>query len=80
MAIPDSSSHPDKEPAPQTAGVVIPARGASISDALDSVTDSVQLIDANWRTVYLNKAARRTLREQGQDPDHVIGRRAALLR
>lgn len=62
------------EPAPQAAGVVIPPRGAAISDALDSVTDSVQLIDANWRTVYLNKAARRTLREQGQDPDQVIGR------
>jgi len=74
MAIPDSTSRPDMEPAPQTAGVAIAPRGASISDALDSVTDSVQLIDANWRTIYLNKAARRTLREQGQDPDNVVGR------
>jgi len=74
MAIPEPTSRPDKEPAQQAAGGVIPARGASISDALDSVTDSVQLIDANWRTVYLNKAARRTLREQGMDPDQVIGR------
>jgi PAS domain-containing protein len=74
MAIPDSSSRPDPAPAPQAAGVVMPARAGSISDALDSLTDSVQLIDANWRTVYLNKAARRTLREQGTDPDQVIGR------
>jgi PAS domain S-box-containing protein len=74
MAIPDSTSRPDKEPVPQAAGVVVPARGGSISDALDSLTDSVQLIDSNWRTIYLNKAARRTLREQGMDPDQVIGR------
>ena len=74
MAIPDSSSRPGTEPAQQATGVVAPARSASISDALDSLTDSVQLIDANWRTVYLNNAARRTLREQGMDPDQVIGK------
>jgi len=64
----------NSEPIPSVSGVATVVRGGSISDALDSVTDSVQLIDANWRTVYLNKAARRTLREQGQDPDAVIGR------
>jgi PAS domain S-box-containing protein len=74
MAAPDSSSHPDTEPVPAVTGSAAPVRGGSISDALDSVTDSVQLVDANWHTVYLNKAARRTLREQGQDPDHVLGK------
>jgi PAS domain S-box-containing protein len=74
MAAPDSSSQPSTEPVPAAPGLAAVARGGSISDALDSLTDSVQLIDANWRTVYLNKAARRTLREQGQDPDYVIGK------
>ena len=76
MATPDSPLAPDPNPEPRpTAGIVGPVvRGSTISGALDSVTDSVQLIDANWRTVYLNKAARRTLREQGIDPDSVIGR------
>jgi PAS domain S-box-containing protein len=55
------------------AAIVVP-RGATISDVLDSVTDSVQVIDSNWRTLYLNTAARRTLRDQGTDPDAVIGR------
>jgi PAS domain S-box-containing protein len=49
-------------------------RTAEISDVLDSVTDSVQVIDANWRIAYMNKAARRTMREQGMDPDAMIGR------
>jgi signal transduction histidine kinase/PAS domain-containing protein len=74
MAAPDPTSPPANEPGSQLAGVALPLRGSAISDALDSVTDSVQVIDANWRTVYLNKAARRTLREQGIDPDSVIGR------
>jgi PAS domain S-box-containing protein len=74
MAAPDSSSRPDTGPVPAVTGFAAPVRGGSISDALDSVTDSVQLVDANWRTVYLNKAARRTLREQGQDPDQVLGK------
>ena len=76
MAIPDSPLAPNSDPEQRpTAGIVGPVvRGSTISGALDSVTDSVQLIDPNWRTVYLNKAARRTLREQGIDPDSVIGR------
>jgi PAS domain S-box-containing protein len=53
--------------------VVIP-HGATISDVLDSVTDSVQVMDENWLMTYMNKAARRTLREQGMDPDALIGR------
>jgi signal transduction histidine kinase len=72
MAVPD----PDlsAEPAPPAAGVAIPvARGAAISDVLDSITDSVQVFDASWRMTYMNKAARRTLREQGMDPDAHIG-------
>ena len=74
MAAPDSTSHPASEPGPQTAGVVSTLRGPAISDALDSLTDSVQVIDASWRIVYMNKAARRTMREQGMDPDAMIGR------
>ena len=53
MASRDSTSRPT-EPLPQGMGVAAPLRGASISAALDSLTDSVQLIDPNWRTVYLN--------------------------
>ena len=65
---------PEPQPTPSSAGVAEPvARGAAISDVLDSVTDSVQVIDRNWRVVYMNKAARRTLRDQGMDPDKVIG-------
>jgi signal transduction histidine kinase/PAS domain-containing protein len=74
MAAPDTTPHPTNEQRPQAAAVALPTRGSAISDALDSVTDSVQVIDASWRTVYLNKAARRTLREQGIDPDSVIGK------
>jgi PAS domain S-box-containing protein len=73
MAAPDPT--PSAEPAPPTASVAVAiSRAATIPDVLDSVTDSVQVIDANWRTLYMNKAARRTLREQGMDPDAVIGR------
>ncbi|HKR37905.1 MAG TPA: ATP-binding protein [Steroidobacteraceae bacterium] len=73
MAAPDPT--PNAEPAPSPAGAAIALpRGAAISDVLDSVTDSVQVIDANWRMVYMNKAARRTLRDQGMDPDATIGR------
>ena len=74
MAASDPSSQPNTGPVSSIPGLAVPARAGSISDALDSLTDSVQLIDANWRTVFLNKAARRTLREQGQDPDLVLGK------
>lgn len=70
-----SNSTPDTEPVPPATGVAVPiGRGAAVSDVLDSVTDSVQVMDASWRMVYMNKAARRTLREQGMDPDTLIGR------
>jgi PAS domain S-box-containing protein len=72
MAAPDPN--PSVEPVPQAAGSAVLPRGAGISDVLDSVTDSVQVLDANWRMTYMNKAARRTLREQGMDPDTLIGR------
>jgi PAS domain S-box len=63
------------EPAPPALGIALTIpRGGSISDVLDSVTDSVQVLDANWRMTYMNKAARRTLREQGMDPDTLLGR------
>jgi PAS domain S-box-containing protein len=66
---------PETATAPPSAGAAEPvARGAAISDVIDSVTDSVQVLDRNWRVVYMNKAARRTLRAQGMDPDAVIGR------
>jgi len=74
MAASDPSSQPNTGPVSSIPGLAVPARAGSISDALDSLTDSVQLIDANWRTVFLNKAARRTMRAQGQDPDSVIGK------
>ena len=73
MAAPDPN--PSAEPPPPAAGVALSLpRGATFSDVLDSVTDSVQVMDANWRLLYNNKAARRTLREQGMDPDSVLGR------
>ncbi len=72
MAVPDSNR--SAHPTPAATGVAVPlARGAVVSDVLDSVTDSVQVFDANWRMTYMNKAARRTLREQGMDPDAHIG-------
>jgi PAS domain S-box-containing protein len=65
----------DGKTAPEAQGVAVPVgRGAAISDVLDSVTDSVQVLDRNWRVVYMNTAARRTLREQGMDPESVVGR------
>lgn len=66
---------PEAASDPPAAGSAKPvARCAQVSDVLDSVTDSVQVIDRDWRVVYMNKAARRTLRDQGMDPDTVIGR------
>jgi PAS domain S-box-containing protein len=63
------------EPAPPPVGLAVSIpRGATISDVLDSITDSVQVLDANWRMTYMNTAARRTLREQGMDPEALIGR------
>ena len=74
MAIADLT--PSAETAPLSAGVAVAiARVGTISDVLDSVTDSVQVLDANWRMTYMNKAARRTLRERGMDPDELMGRR-----
>src|SRR5919112_1126528 len=74
MAASESTS-PSELPAVQLAGAVASlVRIAEISDVLDSVTDSVQVIDANWRIAYMNKAARRTMRERGMDPDAMIGR------
>ena len=67
------SSPPEQNPALQQAGAIV-LRPATVSDVLDSVTDSVQVLDANWRMAYMNKAARRALREQGLDPDAMIGR------
>jgi signal transduction histidine kinase len=65
---------PDTESRPPTTGVAIPiARGTAVSDVLDSVTDSVQVLDPGWRMVYMNKAAQRAVREQGMDPDTMIG-------
>jgi PAS domain S-box-containing protein len=72
MATPDPTSSAEPVHPASGAAVSLP-RGAVVSDVLDSVTDSVQVIDSNWRTLYLNKAARRTLREQGMDPDATIG-------
>jgi PAS domain S-box-containing protein len=71
-----SRSTADTETGLKAAGVTAPIErgGAAISDVLDSVTDAVQVLDSNWRVAYMNKAARRTLREQGMDPDTVLGR------
>jgi len=75
MAATDLTSPSELLAAQSMAGVAAPlVPTAEISDVLDSVTDSVQLIDANWRIAYMNKAARRTMREQGMDPDAMIGR------
>ena len=39
-----SNPTPDPEPSPPATGVAVPiARGAAVSDVLDSVTDSVQV-------------------------------------
>jgi PAS domain S-box-containing protein len=73
MAVPDPT--PSSEPVQPAAGIAGPLpRGAVVSDVLDSITDSVQVFDANWRMTYMNKAARRTLREQGMEPESRIGR------
>ncbi|HEY7642305.1 MAG TPA: ATP-binding protein [Steroidobacteraceae bacterium] len=72
MAAPDPTRSTHPAPPAASAAIVLP-RGA-IPDVLESVTDSVQVLDANWRMTYMNKAARRTLREQGMDPEAVIGR------
>ena len=72
MAASESTSPSELQAVQTLAGAVAPlVRTAEISDVLDSVTDSVQVIDANWRIVYLNKAARRTMRERGMDPDAI---------
>ncbi len=70
-----SNSTFDAEPGPPSAGVAVAiGRGAAVSDVLDSVTDAVQLLDPGWRFVYMNKTGRRLMREQGMDPDAIIGR------
>ncbi len=75
MAASESTSQSELQAVQPLAGVAAPlVRTAEISDVLDSVTDSVQVIDANWRIAYMNKAARRTMRERGMDPDSMIGR------
>ena len=75
MAASESTSPPSSKQSSRWLASSAPlVRTAEISDVLDSVTDSVQVIDANWRIVYMNKAARRTMREQGMDPDSMIGR------
>jgi PAS domain S-box-containing protein len=73
MAASQFTPEADVTPEPQSAAAVV-ARDASISHVLDSITDAVQVLDASWRVVYMNSAARRTMREQGMDPDSVLGR------
>lgn len=41
---------------------------------LESITDALQVMDREWRLVYMNAAARRILIEQGIQPDSVIGK------
>src|SRR5688572_11866042 len=58
MAASESTSPSELQAVQPLAGAVAPlVRTAEISDVLDSVTDSVQVIDANWRIAYMNKAA-----------------------
>jgi PAS domain S-box-containing protein len=75
MATPEPTNPSAAQSDQSVAGVAAQlARNAEISDVLDSITDSVQVIDGNWRIAYMNKAARRTMREQGLDPDAMLGR------
>ena len=66
---------PSAEPVPQRRALPFRSRAAprSRTSSTASPTPSRCWI-ANWRMIYMNKAARRTLREQGMDPDTVIGR------
>ena len=41
---------------------------------LESITDGLQVVDAQGRFTYFNASARRTLSAQGLDPDALIGR------
>ena len=43
------------------------------ASVFDAITDSVQVIDATGRYVYINAAARRILKRQGLDPETLIG-------
>ena len=45
------------------------------ADILQTMTDGFEIIDHKWRLAYMNDAARRMLREQGRDPDVLIGQR-----
>ena len=44
-----------------------------LNNILESMTDGFQIIDRDWRFTYMNDAAKRMLREQGRDPDALIG-------
>ena len=46
-----------------------------MNGVLDSLTDHFQLLDAEWRFVYVNPAARRAFARHGIDPDWLIGKR-----
>ncbi|GEM_PF-296107 len=41
---------------------------------LESITDSLLVLDADWRVTYMNAATRRTLVARGMQPDDVIGK------
>ncbi len=45
-----------------------------LHNILQTMTDGFQLIDRDWRFTDMNGAARRMMREQGSDPDALIGR------
>jgi PAS domain S-box-containing protein len=47
---------------------------AELAEVLDSLTESVSVLDHQWRWRYLNPTARGMLRRMGRDPDQLIGR------
>jgi PAS domain S-box-containing protein len=45
-----------------------------VEQVLDSITDSLQVVDAGWRLTYMNEASRRTLLARGLNPEELIGK------
>lgn len=44
----------------------------SVTNVLESITDSFLVVDANWRVIYMNAASRRIFAAQGLKPDELL--------
>ncbi len=55
------------------AAAVEPTSADALRRALESISACVQIVDENWRLVYINECCRQFLRDSGLDTERILG-------